>query len=185
MSARRAGFTLIEMVAVMSIAGTVLALSTGIMVMTLRSERKMDESRQHLSRCRALAEQLREDVHRTPPGGIRLEEAGQLLVLQGKAAEGEAKIEYRATPQVVQRVEISEAGEITRREAYRCFGESEANWEILAEERLLQLRIVALPVPPGGSREQSAVFPVIVGMGAWLPDGGSGQTARNTGGNMQ
>ena len=136
---RRSAYSLIELVIVISLTGTVLS-GVGVAVhLQYRTNRQLRRDMIYSTIMPRLANQLRSDAHRAN----QLEVQGELIVLTEPA---EASVEYRSTPQGIERTR-HRRGAVLHREVFPLGDGVAATWRQLevAGAPLLQLQVHRRP----------------------------------------
>ncbi len=117
----RRGFSLIEMVAVLSASTILFGIATGLLILLMQVDRSWREQVRGHATVASLADQFRRDVH----GAERLT---SLAALAGKAGPGwrfqsapGRVVEYRATPGHLLRTQLVE-GKTVQQEDFRLPG---------------------------------------------------------------
>ncbi|NQT11818.1 MAG: prepilin-type N-terminal cleavage/methylation domain-containing protein [Planctomycetes bacterium] len=150
----RRGYTLIEMVAVLSVGTVVMGVAVGLMLMLLRVERDSRMEVAERGAVNRLADQFRRDVRAadrlTPtesPEGEDAPFAWQLSVEAGRV------VEYRAEPGALVRAERADE-KVLGRESYRLPALATVSIDLVGEKAP---GIVRLRITPGGDRPPSSI----------------------------
>lgn len=146
----RRGYTLIEMVAVLSVGTVVMGVAVGLMLMLLRVERDSRMEVAERAAVNRLADQFRRDVRAADgltPEGEDASLAWQLSLEAGRV------VEYRSEPGALLRAERADE-KVLGRESYRLPALATVSINLVGEEAP---GIVRLRITPGGDRPPSSI----------------------------
>lgn len=131
---RRSGFTLVEVLMVITFASTLLVLAAQLIHRGMTFS-KANQSRTELSQsCRLLATQFRRDVHQSANVDL---ESPQSLVLNPKSAR---RVEYVVSETTTMRRAFRD-GSVYHREIYRFAQPTTIEFELLTDPQRIALRI--------------------------------------------
>jgi prepilin-type N-terminal cleavage/methylation domain-containing protein len=140
----RRGFTLIEMVVVITVSAVLMGIGTGILALLLRSQRLAHDDLDHGRSVARLAEQFRDDVHAATGTPQYLPDRSDW---QWQLPSGRTVV-YHLAPGVVGRREWFGA-KLYRQESYALPAEVAARIEVSADPRSLACLLLD---QPGGSQ---------------------------------
>jgi len=161
----RRGFTLTEMVVVMAMAGTVMLLSTGLIVLSMRVDQRLGVVRQQVLPINRLAEQLRTDLLNVDPDQLKIEEQGSRLTFPVLASgtdndTSKGQVEYLLRERSCERQVTADSGETTAREQFQLTTAGQTRWEFERETRLLSLQLSQAGSDSGPEFQQSVYINV-------------------------
>ena len=145
---KRRAFTLIEMVAVITVGSAIMGVGVVMLVALLKNE---GSSRRHLELCKTLNrldEQFRADAHAAASAGLGASGDDLELVLP---APSKTLIRYRCQPKEIAREEV-EGDKTIRRESYPLPEEVKPSLEQKADGSIATLIVQVEPKPVMGSK---------------------------------
>jgi prepilin-type N-terminal cleavage/methylation domain-containing protein len=147
----RRGFTLIEMVIVITVSAVLMGIGTGILCMLLQSERLARRDLHAGTSVARLAEQFRQDVHAAARAPRNLDRASCRLQLPP-----DRKVVYLFKPGIASRTEWGSNEVLLRQESYELPAEVVARVEVSADSRPA-VACLLLEQPHGGPWRVEAV----------------------------
>lgn len=150
---RPLGYTLIEVVIVMSIGSTVMLAAVSWIHRSLHLTSQIHSSQQHQASLVRLAQCFRQDVRDAQQATLD----GPLLTLQRLTASGTSsdtagsQVEYQIDESRIERLETLASGQI-RRESFPLADGSRARWRVEPLPQAVELRVIRSP----GTRQRRA-----------------------------
>ena len=143
---KRGGYTLVELIAVISVNAAMMAVAVGLLGTLLRTERQGQHHYERTNALVRLAEQFREDAATSRAAVVAAEASGPGDELQTAASTdvlrlqaGDRRIDYLRDGPRVRRIEY-DGKNVARREAYTLAELSDARFAV-SEDKLLSLRM--------------------------------------------
>ncbi|HBN76774.1 MAG TPA: hypothetical protein DD473_13330 [Planctomycetaceae bacterium] len=133
----RRAFTLIEMVTVMAIAGTVTSIAAGIMFLGFQVDHNFRLQQQDQKAVETYAELFRETVHKHRFAQFQIVE-GKLQILS--AEEAESLEEFQFSPGVIEFSQRSSNESVIRFESFRFSTDWNVSWSLDLEKKLVLTR---------------------------------------------
>lgn len=143
---KRDGYTLVELIAVISVNAAMMAVAVGLLGTLLRTERQGQHHYEKTNALVRLADQFREDVATSRASTVSAEASGlgdssqpapPIKVLHLQA--GDRRIDYLRDGPRLRRIEF-EGKNVARREAYTLAELSDARFTV-SEDKLVSLRM--------------------------------------------
>ena len=134
----RSGFTLVEMLVVLSVAAVMLGVSVSTIHLLLDAEREAARSVRFNTSVARLAQAFRSDIHASRHVELPASEAGKPIVLVATADGGQ--IRYELDEHLATRIE-TEGGRQVHREVYYFPLHSRMRFEHQPDQKLVRLEI--------------------------------------------
>ena len=159
---KRTGYSLLELLVVISMTGTLMVLATGWIHQTMKFSTKLKNLQGHHQNLTRLARELRDDVRQSD--AISLEGETQLLI---KSAEGNETRVYEIASNSITLKKLQN-GNMVQKETLNLPHQSSARWDSSEMPNWISLIVERDPTPAGGSSLDTPVdLHVRVGPNRW------------------
>ncbi len=163
-------FTLIEMVTVMALAGTVTSIAAGIMFLSFQVDRQFRQQQQEQKAVETYAELFRETVHKHRFSQFKIVES-KLLISSGEGAEPLEEFHFR--PGGIDYSQRSSKENNKRFERFRLSPDWNVSWSLDLEHKLVLTRFeMRTPQESGrtnSTQPEQRFFEILASAERWQP----------------